>query len=135
MKTFMDQYKKQIEPQINAIDLFLKTETPPYSPKKSAQILHISNQELEHIMAEEGISVITHQSFFQIMKKGSSSICRMFARELECGIPRFYSVENISYIYNLDVSAVIHASQKIGLNYFSEPMLKTLFQYIPLHSP
>jgi len=135
MKTFMDQYIEQIEPKLKAIDLFLKTEMPPYCPKKTAKLLHISKDELETIMTEEHISNITTQTLFQIMKKGSSSICRMFARELERGIPRFYSVEDISYIYNLDICSVIDASKEMGLSCFTEPMLKTLFQHIPLHSP
>ena len=45
MKTYKDQYEAQIEPQLQQIDIFLKTKKPPYSIENTAKLLHISPQE------------------------------------------------------------------------------------------
>ena len=130
MITFMEQYKKQIEPRINAIDLFIKTETPPYDIKKTARLLQIPVRELRQIMKQEQLDTIDRNAFFHIMKNGTSPICRLFARELNCGLPSFYTAENISYIYNLDISTVLSAAKEMGVNHFSRSMVSILFQHI-----
>ncbi len=131
MKTYKDQYEAQIEPQLQQIDIFLKTKRPPYSIDSTAKLLHISAQEVKKIMKEESLSKIDRQSFFMIMKKGSSTICHLFSRELFCGTPKYYTVEAISYIYNIDVAVVLEASQKMGMSQFSPESMKTLFCFIP----
>lgn len=131
MKTYKDQYEAQIEPQLQQIDIFLKTKKPPYSIENTAKLLHISPQEIKKIMTEENISKIDKNTFFIIMKKGSSPICRLFCRELFCGTPKYYTVEAISYIYNIDVTVVLKASQKMGINQFSKDNIKSLFCLIP----
>lgn len=130
MKTFMEQYKKQIEPQIMAIDLFIKTNTPPYNPQKTARLLQISVLELHEIMAKAGLHTLNQEAFFHIMKNGSGPICQLFARELSCGLPAFYTAENISYIYDLDISAVLEGAKEMGVNLFSRSMLYILFEHI-----
>ena len=77
---------------------------------------------------------IVFRVWYIIMKKGSSPVCQMFARELKCGTPHFYSVENISYIYNLDIMTVMDAAKKMGVNFFTSAMKKHLFQLIPHQS-
>lgn len=132
MKTFKEEYETQIEPYLQQIDLFLKTKKPPYSISKTAELLHIPQSEIKHIMAKENIKIIDQITFFTIMKNGSSSLCHIFARELYCGIPKYYTAENISYIYNLDISTVLKASKKMGITKFSPSIIKTLFHFIPI---
>ncbi len=134
MKTYLEQYQKQIEPQLHAIDLFIKTNNPPYALKESAKILGLSEHEVQKIMKEENISYICRHSFFIIMNKGSSPVCQIFARELKCGTPHVYSVENISYIYDLNILDVMDAAKKMGVTTFTTPMTKNLFQLIPHQS-
>lgn len=135
MKTYLDQYQQQIEPKLHAIDLFIKTNPPPYSLSETARLLHLSEQEVEKIMQEENFDSICQHNFFTIMQKGSSPICQIFARELKCGTPRVYSVEHISYIYNLNIFDVIDAAKKMGVSTFTTSMTKHLFQLIPPHQP
>ncbi len=132
MKTFKEEYETEIEPCLKQIDIFLTTKKPPYSISKTAELLHIPQSEIEHIMQKENIKKIDQNTFFEIMKHGSSTLCHIFARELYCGIPQYYTAENISYIYNLDISTVLQASQKMGVNKFSPGIIKTLFHFIPI---
>ena len=132
MKTFKEEYETQIEPYLKQIDIFLKTKKPPYSISKTAELLHISQSEIKRIMTKENVTTIDQKTFFTIMKNGSSTLCHIFARELYCGIPQYYTAENISYIYNLDISTVLQASQQMGLNKFSPGIIKTLFHFIPV---
>ena len=132
MKTFKEEYETQIEPYLKQIDIFLKTKKPPYSISKTAELLHISQSEIKRIMTKENVTTIDQKTFFTIMKNGSSTLCHIFARELYCGIPQYYTAENISYIYNLDISTVLQASQQMGLNKFSPGIIKTLFHVIPI---
>lgn len=132
MKTFLEQYKKQIEPRIMAIDLFIKTQTPPYSKKTTASLLEIPLEELNDIMSKEHLDALNQEAFFHIMKNGSSPICSLFARELSCGLPAFYTAEHISYIYNIDIAAVSAAAKEMGVNRFSRSMLTVLFEHIKL---
>lgn len=132
MKTFKEEYETQIEPYLKEIDLFLKTKKPPYTISKTSELLHISSSEIKHIMAKENLTTIDKDTFFTIMKNGSSTLCHVFARELYCGIPQYYTAENISYIYNLDISTVLQASKKMGINKFSPGIIKTLFHFIPV---
>ena len=132
MKTFKEEYETQIEPYLKQIDIFLKTKKPPYSISKTAELLHISQSEIKRIMTKENVTTIDQKTFFTIMKNGSSTLCHIFARELYCGIPQYDTAENISYIYNLDISTVLQASQQMGLNKFSPGIIKTLFHFIPI---
>lgn len=132
MKTFKEEYETQIEPYLKQIDIFLKTKKPPYSISKTAELLHITPWEVKQIMAKENIETIDQKTFFTIMKNGSSTLCHIFARELYCGIPQYYTAENISYIYNLDISSVLKASKEMGINKFSSGIIKTLFHFIPV---
>lgn len=134
MKTYLDHYQETIEPQLKKIDLFIKTQETPYPLDKVAELLQISKNELETIMSEEQITSICNLNFFIVMKKGSSAVCQMFARELNCGTPHLYTIENISYIYNLEISKVVDASQKMGIKFFTSSLKKHLFQLIPHQS-
>ena len=66
MKTYKDQYEAQIEPQLQQIDIFLKTKIPPYSIENTAKLLHISPQEIKKIMTEENISKIDKNTFLSL---------------------------------------------------------------------
>ena len=78
MKTFKEEYETEIEPYLKQIDIFLKTKKPPYSISKTAELLHIPQSEIEHIMQKQRIKKIDQTTFFEIMKHGSSSLCHIF---------------------------------------------------------
>ena len=49
--TFLDYFQQTIQPQLAAIDLFLKTEEPPYAAQTAAVLLGITSGEMEKLLA------------------------------------------------------------------------------------
>lgn len=130
MQTFLEYFQQMIQPQLAAIDLFLKTEEPPYGTEAVASLLGVAQGEIEAILAREKISLVTKGVFLRLMRQGSSPLCRMLDRELRCGSPECYSPELVSYIYDLDVSDVQAAAEKLGESSFSGGRLAELFGQI-----
>ena len=46
MRTFLEYYRRSIQPQIEMIDIFLKTEQPPYDKTAVAEVLGVSVEAL-----------------------------------------------------------------------------------------
>lgn len=130
MQTFLEYFQQIIQPQLAAIDLFLKTEEPPYSVQATAALLDVAQGELEGLLAREKLSLITKGVFLRLMRQGSSPLCRMLDRELRCGSPESYSPETVSYIYGLDICDVLTAAEKLGESSFSGSQLTELFGQI-----
>lgn len=126
-KTFLDVYNETIAPKLMAIDLLLKTETNQLDLAKVSAALSLPDDEVIQIMRQEEISVLNSQTFFLIMKQGSSEICRLFNRELRCGTPNTYTPADISYIYNIDIELIFDACKKIGLSSFDSITIPLLF--------
>ena len=133
MSTFLSKYRSDIFFPLKAIDMFLKTSTPPYDMNKVAELLHISEKELKTIMNEKGITLITPEAFSLIMKNGSGELCRAFRRELECGLTDTYSPEQVSYIYSLDIDDVLNAYASMGIFRLDKGLLETLFSRIVIN--
>ena len=132
MRTFLDYYQRKIQPQIEKIDLFLKTEEPPYNSDIVAELLDIPYEEWEQLLREEKISFITRGIFFQLMKRGSSPLCGMFRRAVELYLPEAYTPDVIAYIFDLDTDAVRKAARETGQRTFTDKMLPELFSKIML---
>ena len=49
MLTFQDYYEREIQPQIAAIDIFLKSEEPPYDAEIVGELLDIPPKEWQQI--------------------------------------------------------------------------------------
>ncbi len=104
----LDIYNKKIIPKIKEIDLFLKT-NKVLDIEKTANILEISSDELLKILKTLNIKTIDENNFLKIMINGSSFICKLLRREIECGSPYFYTPKDLSYIYQLDYDKVFDA--------------------------
>lgn len=130
MGTFLDYYQRKIQPQIETIDIFLKTEDPPYSIDTVAEVLELSSQRTEQILAEEKVSFITKGVFFRLMQKGTSPLCGMFRRAIACNLPESYTLEEVAYIFDLPLPAVQQAAEEVGEASYSEERLPLLFQRI-----
>ena len=130
MRTFFDYYQQEIQPQIAAIDLFLKTEEPPYDSDIVAELLDIPSEEWEQILQKEKISFITRGIFFQLMKRGSSPLCGMFRRAVDMGLPVEYTAETAAYIFELEPKSVQKAAREAGIPTFTEEMLPQIFSKI-----
>ncbi|MGN0136128.1 hypothetical protein [Anaerotignum sp.] len=130
MRTFLEYYQRKIQPQIETIDIFLKTEDPPYSMDAVAEVLELSSAEAERLLAEEKVSFITKGVFFRLMQKGTSPLCGMFRRAIACHLPERYTPEEVAYIFALPLPAVKQAAEELGETSYSEEMLPLLFRRI-----
>ncbi|WP_304507177.1 hypothetical protein [Anaerotignum sp.] len=127
MQTFLEFYQREIQPKIAAIDVFLKTEPQPYDQEQVSNLLCLSTTELLELMEREKIAIITKGMFLHLMQIGSSPLCKMFRREVSCGMSAVYSLQEISYIYDLAQKDVEEAADKIGKSQFSSAELPSLF--------
>ena len=132
MQTFLDYYEQEIQPQIVAIDIFLKSEEPPYDKEIVGELLEIPPQEWRSFLEEEKISFITRGIFFQLMKRGNSPLCGMFRRATELYLPEAYTAEVIAYIFDLPIAPVRKAAEELGQKTFTDEMLPQVFSKISL---
>ena len=132
MQTFLDYYEQEIQPQIAAIDIFLKSEEPPYDAEIAGELLEIPLQEWQALLREEKISFITRGIFLQLMKRGSSPLCGMFRRATELYLPEAYTAEVIAYIFDLPIEPVRKAAERMGQETFTDGELPKIFSMISL---
>lgn len=132
MRTFLDYYEQEIQPQIAAIDIFLKSEEPPYDEELVGELLEIPPQEWQQLLQEEKITFLTRGIFFQLMKRGNSPLCGMFRRATELYLPEAYTAEVIAYIFGLPIEPVRKAAEELGQKTFTEEMLPQVFSKISL---
>jgi len=127
MQTFLEFYQREIQPKIAAIDIFLKTELQPYELGQVADLLCLSTTELSKIMEQEKFAIITKGTFLHLMQISPSPLCKMFRREVSRGMSAEYSLQEISYIYDLKLKDVEVAAEKVGKSRFSTAELPLLF--------
>ena len=127
MQTFLDYYEQEKQPQIAAIDIFLKSEEPPYDSDIVGELLEIPPSEWQQLLQEEQITFITRRIFFQLMKRGNSPLCGMFRRATELYLPEAYTVEVIAYIFCLPIEPVRNAAEELGQKTFTDEMLPQVF--------
>ena len=132
MQTFLDYYEQEIQPQIAAIDIFLKSEEPPYDKDIVGELLEIPALEWEQLLQVVKLSCITWGIFFQLMKRGNSPLCGMFRRATELYLPEAYTAEIIAYIFNLPIESVRKAAEELGQKTFTDAMLPQVFSKISL---
>ena len=132
MQTFLDYYEQEIQPQIAAIDIFLKSEEPPYDSDIVGELLEMPPSEWQQLLQEEQITFITRGIFFQLMKRGNSPLCGMFRRATELYLPEAYTSEVIAYIFCLPIEPVRKAAEELGQKTFTDEMLPQVFSKISL---
>ena len=129
-ESYLSRYRTNIVSKLETIDLLIKTKTPPYKKAEVRDILGMTKDELDKILNENNIKSITPSSFAVIMKNGSGELCRMFKRQLECGVTESYSPEQVSYIYDIDIDVVLNAYASMGVCKLHKGLLETLFSNI-----
>jgi len=129
--TFLEEYEGYIKPALSEIDVFLKTSEYPLCPADVACILGIEEDEVQSVLLKIGRTSIDKYTFFDIMSKGSSAICRLYSREVETGSPPTYTPNQVAYIYNLDISAVKNACQKLKIKEITAFTMSLVFAKIP----
>jgi len=129
-RSFLDEYNEKIAPKLINIDIMLKSDDYTLSVSKISKALDISNDEVFSIMGKLHLSNIDKRNFFSIMRNGSSNICKLFIRELNCNSPVFYKPEQIAYIYELDETCVCNAFSFLNLDEADEKLLPEIFSKI-----
>ena len=132
MRTFLEYYRRSIQPQIEMIDIFLKTEHPPYDKTAVAKVLGLSAEALTARMQKEHLACITKGIFFRLLAEGENPLGGMLKRAVACGLPERYTPEAAAYVFGLPLAAVQEAAEKTGCSSFSEETLPVLFSEIML---
>lgn len=132
MATFLEYYEREIMSRLTMADLILKTGQEPYDLTQMLSCLQLSKEQAEGLLETALVRGITRSQFLALLQKGDSVICRMFQRELSCGLPAAYTPAQISYIYDLDLEQVEQAAEQTGLNPCKGKSLSRLFSAIDL---
>ena len=127
---YWEYYNSDIRPKLMEIDVFIKSLDEPADISATADILGISQREVMEIMKNLDIKTICRSTFTIIMAHGSSKICKLFSRELECSSPYTYTRQNIAHIYNIDLTTVIDACESLGIKEVTSFTLPLLFSNI-----
>ena len=132
MATFLEYYEREIMSRLTMADLILKTGQEPYDLTQMLSCLQLSKEQAEGLLETALVRGMTRSQFLALLQKGDSVICRMFQRELSCGLPAAYTPAQISYIYDLDLEQVEQAAEQTGLNPCKGKSLSRLFSAIDL---
>ena len=130
-RNFYDFYMWNISVKLQKIDLLLKTSWRGISLSSAARALDVSSEEISRIMRDESIKRIDRDNFYRVMRRGSSGICRYVRREDELCRPLTYTLEEIAYIYDLNIEDVNRASEITGITEATALTLPCLFYHIP----
>ena len=126
---FFDVYENIISPTLKEIDILLKSHRP-LTVSKTSSLLDITPEEVKTQMDSKNISHIDTCTFIHIMINGSSYICRLLKRQLECGIKDTYTWEDISYIYGISSKKTREAFEFLGIEKAHTDMLPLIFLQI-----
>jgi len=120
----------QVSARLQAIDILLKTCVNTVPLTEAATVLNVSKDEIKVVMRNLGIIRLTKKNFHEIMRRGSSYICKTLNRYAELNYPHVYTLEQVAYIYNLDINDVYQAAEIAGVREATEVTLPLLFYHI-----
>ncbi|HAQ41121.1 hypothetical protein [Anaeropeptidivorans aminofermentans] len=127
--TFLDYFNEVLSIRLKEIDILIKC-NETISIGKVSELLDISEREIMKISAPED-DFIEAKEILHIMEEGSSEICLMYQREIECNSPYIYSAEEIAYIYGFDLPKVKEAMEKNDIKAVTWQVLPFVFSLIP----
>ena len=128
--SFLEVYQNEIAPQLQNLDIILKSMDEPLTYTEASEALYISETEINDIMKRLKINVIDQKSFIMIMSEASSPICRLYQREVAIGSPYVYTREEISYIYSIPLDIINQACEDLGLVELTAYTLPDLFSRV-----
>ena len=132
--TFLEEYKEHIKPMLAGVDVFLKTSQYPLCLADVACVLGVDEEEVAAILEKIGATAIWQEVFLDVMERGSSWICKLYARERQIGSPPTYTASQIAYVYNLDEDVVKNVYQKMAIKEATSFTLPLIFAQIVIHS-
>ena len=113
--SYLHTYIAKIAPKLQEIDLYIKSSDDILNPVHVAKLLELSEDEIAEISRRKNISQISRRNFFDIMVMGSSFICGLYRREIECGSPYIYTRNDIAYIYQIDIEQINSICDALGI--------------------
>jgi len=128
--SFLEIYQTEIAPQLQNLDIIIKSMDEPLTYTEASEALYISESETKDIMRRLHIDVIDQRSFLRIMGEASSPICRLYQRELDTGSPYVYTREEIAYIYSIPLDIVNQACEELGMVELTAYTLPDLFSRV-----
>lgn len=129
-KSFLYFYKTEIQNKLKEIDLILKEATDDLPNDKIANALGVSLNEIQAVLFSKNTKKITKENIAEIMLCLNSPICNAFKRAVEWGCPEQYSVQALSYIFNIDQKAVQNAFDFLDIKLANEKQLTVIFAQI-----
>lgn len=129
LKTYLDIYNENIAPILKEIDIFIRSDEA-ITMDHVTELLQISKNEIYSILSEQQLFALNKMNFFVIMRDGSSQICSLFRRELERNNPTYYSIDDISYIYDIPYELVHNAYITSSMDRITSQNIKELFSNI-----
>jgi len=129
-RNYLDYYDSHIKPVINSLDIAIKCNTRLRN-KDLAQMLNLSEEEIEQIRTEQNIKHINRKSIMEILENGSSNICRLFQREIKAGSPFTYTIEQLAYIYDLDENKLADICNTLDIKEITRQNMPVVFGAMP----
>jgi hypothetical protein len=106
--SYLEAYSRYIAPRLRAIDLLLKSRARKISLGRAAALLDLPEGEVRAFMAREHLRRLDGGALLRLMGAGSSALCGLYRREVECASPYVYSRDQVAYIYGLK-PALVHS--------------------------
>lgn len=133
--SFWELYCNEIKPTLCEIDVFIRSveeDEDTIDATDVAELLSLELDEVKNIMKKNKMHKIDRSGFFTIMERGSSLICRLYAREVECGSPLSYTRGELAYIYGLEIKAVEAACDDLRIKEATQFTIPLIFTKIPV---
>jgi len=128
--SYLEYYTSHIKPLINKLDISIKCKDRLRN-KDLAQMLNLSETEIEQIRTSQNIKYINQKSIMKILESGNSSICRLFQREMEIGSPFTYTIEQLAYIYDLDEDKLTDVCSLLNIREITWQNMPEVFSAMP----
>ena len=129
---YYDFYQQAYAASFMTIDVLLKSMENPLPAAEAAQVLHMTEENVKNIMSQENIALLDKDGLLALMRLGTSSLCRMFQRELLYGAKPVYGPGDIARIYGLDEGHVREISAKMGHSEWPSADVPELLKQIPV---
>jgi len=127
---YLEYYISHIKPVINKLDIAIKCKSRLRN-KDLAEMLNLSEKEVEQIRISQNIKHINQKSIMQILENGSSEICRLFQREIKAGSPFTYTIEQLAYIYGLDEKKLAAICRLLSITEITWQNMPVVFEAMP----
>lgn len=128
--SFDQIYIQSIRPKLEAIDIFLKTNTTPYDINDVADLFVLEPSSILTAMEDLNITTLDKINFFSLIFHLPSDICHLIKRQWQYSSYQAYTPEIIAYIYKLNIHKVRSAFEELDVDLITEDQLSSVFKRI-----